>query len=136
MDVRIRIECADAAEGNAAELTEAFADWLGEDRAVAAYADIRKVRRSRNDGGMSGDVLGWIAFGTSSGFSAAALAYSHLSYRASLPRRVQAVTRMVIERGSTRVTIEGGSADDVSRITQALGAAEPAGPAPSAGPSA
>lgn len=136
MDLRIQIESVDAAEANSAELTGAFADWLGEDRAVAAYADIRKVRRSRNDGGMSGDVLGWISLSASSGFSAAALAYSHLSYRASLPRRVQAVTRMVIEHGSTRVTIEGGSADDVSRITQALGAAEPSGPAPSTGPSA
>lgn len=136
MDLRIRIECDDADEATASELTGAFADWLVEDRDVAAHADIRKLRTARDDGGMSGDVVAWLELAASYGFSAASLVYAHLSYRASLPRRLQAATRMVVEYRATRVTIEGGSAEDVALIARALGTTDPTPAAPSINPPA
>lgn len=128
MDFRVRVE-GGADDPTASELTEMFADWLAEDRAVGAHADIVKVRPSSGDGGMSGKAAAWIALATSSRFSPTALVNAHQSFRASLPPRVRAGVRLVIERNGTTITVEGASADEVARVAHALGTPETAPPA-------
>jgi hypothetical protein len=123
------VECADTDEATAAGLTGEFADWLAEDRAVGAHADIRKIRPSADDGGMSGDLVSWITLATSSGFSLASLVYSHLTYRASLPRSLRETTRLVVERDGVRVTIESGSPNAATELARALGTADSTPPA-------
>ncbi|MFF7251304.1 hypothetical protein ACFZBU_46505 [Embleya sp. NPDC008237] len=120
---RVRVE--GGVDGEPTGLTESFADWLIEDRAVGTHADIGRVRSAAaGDGGMSGEVVEWISFATSSGFSTAALVYAHRSFRASLPRRVRDGVRLVVERDGTTLVVEGVSADDAARIARVLGTAD------------
>ncbi|WPW27194.1 hypothetical protein P6B95_07160 [Streptomyces atratus] len=124
MDVRIRIEGsgmdrdADAGVG----LTALFADWLAQDRSVGPYTEIRRVRTATGDGGMSGDLIGWLDLALSSGFSVASLVYAHQTFRASLPPRQRSAARLVVEHGNSRIVIEDGSPEDAARIARALAA--------------
>ena len=120
MEFRIKVECADAGEAMAAELTGDFADWLTEDRTIGAHADIRKIRPSTSDGGMSGELVAWIGLATTSGFSVASLVYAHLAFRASLPSRLRGTTRLIVERNGARATIESDSPEAVAQLVRAL----------------
>ncbi|MEO3756055.1 hypothetical protein [Streptomyces sp. B6B3] len=122
--------------GRAADLTGDFADWLTSHRDVSRYAEIRRLRPPAADGAMSGELVEWIGLTLSSGFSAAALVYAHLSFRASLPPGQRPGARMVIEHNGVRVVVDEGTAEDVARIARALAAPRPecsAGGSPSAG---
>ncbi|MFC9706041.1 hypothetical protein ACFTWD_35725 [Streptomyces sp. NPDC056943] len=126
--MRIQIEgTRSSRDGNeAAELTEAFADWLAQDRSVGPYMEIRKIRTVSDDGSMSGDLADWISLAVSSGFSTAALLYAHQTYRASLPARQRQEARLVIEHEGTRVVIESGTAEEAATIARMLAASETA----------
>lgn len=104
-----------------AELTDRFADWLAQDRSVGPHVTMDRVRPAPVDGAMSGELLDWISLTLSSGFSAASLIYSHLSFRASLPPRQRRAARMVIERNGVRLVIEDGAEEDTARLVRLLG---------------
>ncbi|CAM5452186.1 MULTISPECIES: effector-associated constant component EACC1 [Streptomyces] len=123
--MRLRIEAGDSSDEGpdgqaAARLTGDFADWLAQDRAVSLHTGIRRVRPESTDGAMSGDLVEWISLAISSGFSTTALVYAHKSFRASLPPRLRAGARMVIEHGDVRVVVENGTEQDAVRIARAL----------------
>lgn len=111
----------DGPDGQAtARLTGDFANWLTQDRTVALHTEIRRIRPESTDGAMSGDLVEWINLAISSGFSTTALVYAHKSFRASLPPRLRAGARMVIEHGDVRIVVENGTEQDAARIAQAL----------------
>ncbi|MER5911893.1 hypothetical protein ABT124_15640 [Streptomyces sp. NPDC001982] len=123
--MRVRIDSSRASDDSpdgqaAARLTGDFANWLAQDRAVALHTEIRRIRPEPTDGAMSGDLVEWINLAISSGFSTTALVYAHKSFRASLPPRLRASARMVIEHGDVRVVVENGTEQDAARIAQAL----------------
>ncbi|OEJ28906.1 hypothetical protein AS594_35280 [Streptomyces agglomeratus] len=126
--MRVRIDSGstsdDGPDGHAtARLTGEFADWLAQDRSVGPHTEIRRIRPQRIDGAMSGDLVEWISLAVSSGFSATALVYAHRSFRASLPPRLRAGARMVVERGDLRVVVENGTEQDLARVAQVIAAA-------------
>ncbi|MCZ0983477.1 hypothetical protein O1L60_42430 [Streptomyces diastatochromogenes] len=119
MEIRLRVMCADSAESE--DLTRALHDWLVEDRAVGLHA---RISRLESDGGpvpgaMSGDALEWIQLLVGSGFSAVGLAYAHMAFRSSLPRRQQSVS-VVIERGDTRITMTDASPEAAVQLAELL----------------
>ncbi|WP_420714861.1 effector-associated constant component EACC1 [Streptomyces sp. WM6372] len=117
------------------DLTALFADWLAQERSTGPYIEIRRIRTVSDDGGMSGELIGWLSLALSSGFSAASLVYAHQTFRASLPPRLRTPARLVIEHGDFRIVIEDGSPEDAARIARALAAPEPgARPAPPVAP--
>lgn len=123
--MRVQIEGGNASDDSpdgqaAARLTDDFANWLAQDRTVAPHTEIRRIRPEATDGAMSGDLVEWISLAISSGFSATALIYAHKSFRASLPPRLRARARMVIEHGDVRIVVENGTEQDAARIAQAL----------------
>ncbi|WP_406278898.1 hypothetical protein OHT93_38265 [Streptomyces sp. NBC_00191] len=125
--MRVQIDSSSASDDSpegqaAARLTGDFANWLAQDGAVALHTAIRRIRSEPTDGAMSGDLVEWISLAVSSGFSTTALVYAHKSFRASLPPRLRAGARMVIEHGDVRVVVENGTEQDAARITQALAA--------------
>ncbi|MFJ8861774.1 hypothetical protein ACIRD8_25495 [Streptomyces sp. NPDC102451] len=141
VDLRIRIASTSSSrDGNeTAELTEAFADWLAQDRSVGPYMEIRKLRTASGEGAMSGDLADWLSLVVSSGFSTAALLYSHQAYRASLLPRLRREARLVVEHEGTRVIIESGTPEDAALIARMLATSEAGSeePPPSAdGPAA
>ncbi|MGW1996553.1 effector-associated constant component EACC1 [Embleya sp. NPDC001921] len=103
----------------AVRLTEGLAAWLTEDRDVALYARVERIRTPPPEGGMSGGAIEWIGLATTAGFSAASLAYAHMSYRLALPRSRRSVP-IVITRDDLRIVVEDGSAETAARIIQAL----------------
>ncbi|MFD4570830.1 hypothetical protein ACFWNK_03085 [Streptomyces sp. NPDC058417] len=127
-DVRVWIEGAgpggESDDGGIAELTASFADWLVQDRDVNRDMEIRRARRTVDDGGMSGGPVEWIDLVLSSGFSTAALVYSHRAFRASLPPRLRPSVRLVVEHGDSRIVIEDGTPEDAARTARALAAAD------------
>jgi membrane-associated two-gene conflict system component 1 (EACC1) len=123
--VRVRIGGGGSAVsdsgGEIAELTDRFADWLVQDRSVGPHVTMNRVRPAPGAGAMSGELLEWIGLTLSSGFSAASLIYSHLSFRASLPPRQRRAARMVIEHNGVRLVIEDGTAEEAASLVRLLG---------------
>ncbi|WP_405792308.1 hypothetical protein OG753_38980 [Streptomyces sp. NBC_00029] len=133
--MRVRIESGDGGPGAAdvagpterTRLTGDFADWLAQDRDVSRHAGVHRVRAAAPGGAMSGgDVVEWISLAVSSGFSATALVYAHRTFRASLPPRLRAGSRLVVEYDGVRVVVEDGTPQDAARIARALAAGRPA----------
>ncbi|MFJ3965624.1 hypothetical protein [Streptomyces sp. NPDC090036] len=129
--MRVRIESSDERPGAAGAagptepsgLTGDFADWLAQDRDVSRHAAVHRVRAAAPSGAMSGgDVVEWISLAVSSGFSATALVYAHRTFRASLPPRLRAGARLVVEHDGVRVVVEDGTPQDAARIARALAA--------------
>ncbi|MFI7361107.1 hypothetical protein ACIBO4_03025 [Streptomyces sp. NPDC050149] len=100
------------------EVLGTLADWLTEDRDVGGYAEIVKARR-QTSGTMDAGLLDYIQLFTSSGFSIAGIAYAHQAWRSTLPSRRRR-TSIVIERGTTRITLDDDSAETAARLIQAL----------------
>ncbi|MEU3730571.1 hypothetical protein AB0E81_14300 [Streptomyces sp. NPDC033538] len=132
--MRIRIGDGDPGDGrpggDATDLTGRFADWLVKDRSVGRHVTLTRERAGTADGGMSGQALEWIGLALGSGFSAAALVYAHLNFRASLPPRRRPAARLVVEHNGVRVVIEDGGPADAARIARLLGAGDAAGDSP------
>ncbi|MFF4010663.1 hypothetical protein [Streptomyces sp. NPDC001717] len=99
-----------------------------QDRGVGMRLTVRRVRPAPVPGSMSGELVDWLTLGVSSGFSIAALVQSYRYFRASLPPRLRAGTRLVVEHGGVRLVIEEGTAEDAARIAQALAALDGAQP--------
>ncbi|MEU6455171.1 hypothetical protein [Streptomyces sp. NPDC047065] len=119
--MRIRIEVVGSVQyQDASQLTEAFARWLVQDRTVGPHVKISRIRSEVDDGAMSAGLVEWLGLVLNSGFSVASLVYSHKSFRASLPPRVQSAVRLVIEHGDSRTVIEAGSAEEAVQITRLL----------------
>lgn len=119
--VRIRIEVVGGVQNqDAPQLTEAFARWLVQDRTVGPHVEISRIRSEADDGAMSASLVEWLSLVLNSGFSVASLVYSHKTFRASLPPRVQSAVRLVVEHGDSRMVIEAGSAEEAAQITRLL----------------
>ncbi|NGO48160.1 effector-associated constant component EACC1 [Streptomyces ureilyticus] len=119
--MRIRIQVVGSVQDqDAPQLTEAFARWLVQDRTVGPHVEISRIRSEADDGAMSAGLVEWLGLVLNSGFSVASLVYSHKTFRASLPPRVQSAVRLVVEHGDSRMVIEAGSAEEAAQITRLL----------------
>ncbi|MFH8703884.1 effector-associated constant component EACC1 [Streptomyces rubrogriseus] len=119
--MRIRVEVVGSVENqDSSQLTEAFARWLVQDRTVGPHVEISRIRSEADDGAMSAGLVEWLGLVLNSGFSVASLVYSHKTFRASLPPRVQPTVRLVVEHGDSRMVIEAGSAEEAAQITRLL----------------
>lgn len=117
--MRVRIEVAEGAyQGDAPRLTDALARWLAQDRTVGPHVEISRTRSEAEDGAMSAELVEWLGLVLNSGFSAAALVYSHKAFRASLPPPVRPAVRLVVEHGDARTVIEAGSAEEAAQLAR------------------
>ncbi|MBL1080830.1 hypothetical protein JK359_02380 [Streptomyces actinomycinicus] len=128
MELRVRVaRIRPSGDGSAGERvdtggwTESFAEWMTEDRRLGRSVRERQGRVSPGDGGMSPDPVEWISLAVASASLLTDLIGLFGDFRASLPRREQQSARLELERGGTRVTVYGETAEDAARAARALG---------------
>ncbi|MET9448255.1 effector-associated constant component EACC1 [Streptomyces cinerochromogenes] len=134
MEIRVRVaRVLPSGDGVADERndtedwTEAFADWIAEDRRPGRSAVVRRVREAPADGGMSSGPPAWLSFAVDSGSFLTGVVGVWAAFRASLPRRAREGARLVVEHGGRRYVINEETHEDTIRVARALGLA----PAPS-----
>ncbi len=115
MEVQISVDAGDDEEALAS-----FYRWLLEDPEVSRLADVSMAARTPSTETMGGvEVISAVA---SNAIALGSLGVAFLAWRDARPRRSVPVARL--ERGDVTITIEGGSADEIRSIIDAVGSQE------------